>query len=235
MQALRNLLHFYTAPSAPPILPAQRTSAPAVPHTRQGAEWDCGLACLLSLLTYHHIPASLPHLRSLLSSNSIWTIDVLALLSHYTFRATLYTTYTGANPSHSSKQFYSTQWHDDSQRITRLFQMYDTPDGSGGVRVERRSLAGETMYDWVEAGRLVLPAGRPALPALSTLSHAPVTHTRLTLPRPLHTPHTHRTPHCRPSQLRQARWRSGEGRGGGWCEAGVVHGSGVGRVCRVCL
>ena len=171
MQALKNLLHHHhhTPPAAPftvpvPLSPPQPGTAlhsplqpaPVVPHTRQGATWDCGLACLLSLLTTHHIPTTLPQLRSLLTSDSVWTVDLLALLAHYQLHAVLYTTYTGANPSHSTKQFYSTQWTADSQRITRLFQLYDTPTGTAGVRVERRALDADSVYGWLERGSLVL-------------------------------------------------------------------------------
>lgn len=159
MQALKNLLHHHHPPPPVPFtLPAlpPPSSPPAVPHTHQNAEWDCGLACLHSLLAYHHIPTTLPYLRSLLTTDSIWTVDLLALLSHYHLRAILYTTYSGANPSHSNKQFYSPAWHEDTARITHLFQLYDTPAGSGGVRVDRRSLPADTVYEWVERGSVVL-------------------------------------------------------------------------------
>ena len=154
MQALRSLLSF-PSPSAADV-PPPSTSPPAVPHTRQGAEWDCGLACVLSLLAARRIPTTLPHLRALLTSNSIWSIDLLALLSRYHFRAVLYTVYAGANPSHSDKSFYSAEWGDDSERITRLFQTYETAVGSGGVRVERRSLTADAVYDSVVSGHIVL-------------------------------------------------------------------------------
>lgn len=50
-----------------------------VPHVRQSFNWDCGFACAEMALRALGVPASectLGHLRKIVPSSSIWTVDL---------------------------------------------------------------------------------------------------------------------------------------------------------------
>ena len=96
---------------------------PTVPHVRQLSEWDCGLACAVSLLQRFSLPSSYPHLLSSLNTQSIWSIDLLLLLHTAGLDVSLYTTYPGVNPSHATDHYYTPTWDADTPRVTHLFTL----------------------------------------------------------------------------------------------------------------
>ena len=125
-------------------------AAPALttPHVRQTYSWDCGLACVASVLANnrksdssetaaasaarHH--AALTAAATAAASDaaladttvtappSVWTIDLAIILLNAGLSPRYFTTEpAGANPGHAAMPFYSATFARDEQRVRRLF------------------------------------------------------------------------------------------------------------------
>lgn len=105
-----------------------------LPHVRQVANWDCGLACAAALLSLRRGAdgpgGSAEHELAALvagagTSHSVWTIDLLRLLGARGLRATLHTTAPRATRTHGAMEFYNAGaaagWEADAARVDAAF------------------------------------------------------------------------------------------------------------------
>ena len=112
-----------TEPSAPPTL-TYPSHLPTLPSRRQVGDWDCGLACVYSILAYFGCEGLLySHLRSVVSplERRIWTIDLFYLLRSYNLASIeFYSIQLGIDRRHHEKPFYE-EIERDEARIEALF------------------------------------------------------------------------------------------------------------------
>lgn len=99
----------------------------ATPAKAQAANWDCGLACVQMALLALGVEAAectLIELRKRLTSNSVWTIDLVFLLASYGCQCEYLTSELGAGAESTSRarsDFYSGSLADDATRVESLF------------------------------------------------------------------------------------------------------------------
>ena len=124
MQTIKGIFSRHSTHSSTPT----PTSPPVdgllhVPHIRQQAEWDCGLACALSLLHHFgHTSMTLSELHRLVGGVcSVWSIDLVLLLHSFHLSLSFSSTTLGVNPSHSSSAYYTHDLPLDLPRITAHF------------------------------------------------------------------------------------------------------------------
>ncbi|KAI9100620.1 Guanylylate cyclase-domain-containing protein [Phlyctochytrium arcticum] len=94
----------------------------SVPHVRQMASWDCGLACISMILLALGMEHSLLGLGEDVASESVWTIDMAYLLQKFGVKDfTYYTSYIGVNWQYVTKDFYRDTLEQDRRRVHSLF------------------------------------------------------------------------------------------------------------------
>ncbi len=77
-------------------------------HYPQEDDWDCGLACVYTILKYFNIELSYEELLKQVNTKSIWSIDLVYLLNKYKINIEYNTITIGIDNSLSSyKKFYS--------------------------------------------------------------------------------------------------------------------------------
>ena len=117
--------------------------AEAWPHCRQAENWDCGLACAVTVLRGLGAPESLTldSLHLLCPLTSIWTVDLAFLLRRCGLRVTFCTLTLGANPGYASESFYEKALAEDVDRVNLLFQQTQ----EAGILVQQRSVSLEEV------------------------------------------------------------------------------------------
>ena len=176
MQALKDMLTRRHRPDPPPS--SSLPDSPPVfclPYVRQQQQWDCGVACILSLLRHYGLDSSHAELRRLLNSDSVWSIDILLLLHQLGLTVQYFTTTLGPNPAHRDKAYYASDWQADEARVQRGFQLA----ADAGIPVHQSSLS---TADFLS----LLSPPPPPLPAQFLLL--------LVDPRYLHCPHCQSSP-----------------------------------------
>ena len=161
------------APSEP-----ARVATPQLPLVRQSASWDCGLACVESIVrcgaaavlvardrpqcrkrrqaavtsdAAAAVAVLRAEIRALVGTQRTWTIDLLRLLvDDYAIDATLHTTSTCATPSHVEIPYYSEVLLRDACRINALFK--SSSDPARGLRVVEGALASWELARTVHTG-----------------------------------------------------------------------------------
>lgn len=122
----------------------QQLVQPRVPHLRQEESWDCGLACALMVLhsRWYRSGLDLPSLKDMVegAQRSIWTVDLLYLLTSAGVRATMFTTTLGVDPAYEGKGFYQSSFSRDRKRVTQLF--HPRTQAECGVRIQKVRTAG---------------------------------------------------------------------------------------------
>ena len=121
MQTIKGIFSRHSAPSSPPPSAASADGLVHVPHIRQQAEWDCGLACALSILHHFGVSTTLAQLHQRVGTSSVWSIDLALLLHSFHLALSFSSTTLGVNPSHSSSTYYSADLPLDLPRITAHF------------------------------------------------------------------------------------------------------------------
>jgi len=116
------------------------TCSGRVPHQRQRDSWDCGLTCVEMALRSSHVKC--PEVRyekltSLVSSKSVWSIDLAYILAEYKVNMTFLTLTTGVHPGHSDCDFYKADLEKDRVRVEQLF----TNAKVRGISVCNRSMS----------------------------------------------------------------------------------------------
>lgn len=126
-----------------------------VPTCIQNYSWDCGLACASMVLRYLNID---PHnvyttdLEDLQCGESIWTIDLAALLRKYNIRHNFCTITLGVDKGYSKQSFYSKKFSIDEERVSQLFDQAS----SRGINVEQRSVSCEDILSCVQSGNVLI-------------------------------------------------------------------------------
>lgn len=122
----------------------QQAVQPRVPHIRQEESWDCGLACALMVLRsrWYQSGLDLPSLKDMVedANRSIWTVDLLYLLTSAGVRASMFTTTLGVDPAYEDKNFYQQSFCRDRKRVTQLF--HPRTQAECGVRIQKVRTAG---------------------------------------------------------------------------------------------
>eukprot|EP00967_Tisochrysis_lutea_P071507 scaffold95058_cov30-Tisochrysis_lutea.AAC.5 len=99
----------------------------ATPSRAQAADWDCGLACVQMVLLALGVGATectLTELRKRLTSNSVWTADLVFLLASYGIECEYLTSELGAGADSADRAgsaFYSASLDADAARVNALF------------------------------------------------------------------------------------------------------------------
>lgn len=99
----------------------------SVPHVAQKFTWDCGLACAQMILSYCHknFDDFSNVCKRLEFLNSVWTIDLACLLTHYSVKNDYVTVTLGVDKEYSKKSFYKERFDKDQKRVDSLFQDAD--------------------------------------------------------------------------------------------------------------
>ncbi|XP_072934090.1 protein GUCD1 [Epargyreus clarus] len=103
----------------PPALTEHR-----VEHFQQRYSWDCGLSCVLMLLSAKQRQEMLENFHQLCQEEgfgqSTWTIDLCYLLKRYSIAHTMYTIRRGVN-HHRKHGYYSKIMDLDAERVHKRF------------------------------------------------------------------------------------------------------------------
>lgn len=126
--------------------------ANVLPVVRQRSNWDCGVACIASVVTAARgDPVSLEDVCSALPTEavrdqSVWSIDLAYGLKSLGVDNFLCTTISeGVDPSHESLGFYSKGFQEDTLRVNGLIR--DAEKNS--VRLERRLVPLDDLAEFV--------------------------------------------------------------------------------------
>ncbi|GKV28361.1 hypothetical protein SLEP1_g37431 [Rubroshorea leprosula] len=123
-----------------------------VPHIKQLFSWDCGLACVLMVLTAIGInDYSIQDLAELCATTSIWTVDLAYLLQKFSVSFCYFTVTFGANPNYSIETFYKEQLPNDLGRIDMLFQKAV----EAGISIKCRSIGRKEICQWMLSGKYI--------------------------------------------------------------------------------
>lgn len=126
-----------------------------VPSCIQNYSWDCGLACASMVLKFLNIDADKVYtsdLEALQCGESIWTIDLAALLRKYNIKHKLCTITLGVDKGYSKQSFYSRRFTVDEDRVSRLFE----EAAAQGIVVEQRSVSREDILSSIQSGNVVI-------------------------------------------------------------------------------
>ncbi|KAB0791565.1 hypothetical protein PPYR_03365 [Photinus pyralis] len=111
-------------------------------HSRQRYDWDCGIACVLMVLTEADRESFTRDFVSVCKDEgfhrSTWTIDLCYLLRRYNVDHNFYTVTIGIHPGYHSNAFYRTVLAKDEQRINSRFgeaKMYGINVHEGSVEI----------------------------------------------------------------------------------------------------
>ena len=110
-----------------------------LPHVKQEADWDCGLACcsmvLQQLLGNKYEEGTFQDVcRKQGFGTSVWTVDIASILTAYNVNYMFFTKTLGADSSFRENSFYQETFEDDESRVNRLFEM--APELN--IKVEKR-------------------------------------------------------------------------------------------------
>ncbi|KAF5738483.1 protein GUCD1-like isoform X1 [Tripterygium wilfordii] len=123
-----------------------------VPHINQQFSWDCGLACVLMVLSTIGInDFSIQSLAELCRTTSIWTVDLAYLLQKFSVRFSYFTVTFGANPDFSVETFYKEQLPNDLVRVDMLFQKAREAE----INIQCRSISGEEISILILSGKYI--------------------------------------------------------------------------------
>jgi len=117
----------------------------------QKYSWDCGLACVQTLLRACGAPGY-ESLYSMVTPGNLWTIDLAFLLWKFGVDFSYCTTCIGVNIDHSNLDFYAATLAEDAPRVNKLFS--DAQDI--GMKVENRSLDVTTVRSHIKQGLPVI-------------------------------------------------------------------------------
>ncbi|KAJ8663979.1 hypothetical protein O0I10_000255 [Lichtheimia ornata] len=92
-----------------------------VPHIRQEADWDCGIACTTMVLQGLGIECTVEEVTKQCGLTSVWTIDLAYLLRNYGPDFTYYTSYFGSRKEYQGSKFYKATFDEDERRVNKLF------------------------------------------------------------------------------------------------------------------
>lgn len=126
-----------------------------VPTCIQNYSWDCGLACASMVLKFLNIDAQKVYttdLEELQCGESIWTIDLAALMRKYNIHHKLCTITLGVDKGYSKQSFYSKRFSADEERVSRLFERA----ASQGINVEQRSVNREDILSCIQSGNIAI-------------------------------------------------------------------------------
>lgn len=125
-------------------------------HNQQKRGWDCGLSCVLMVLTND--------LRQQLNRNlwlvckdegfnkSIWTIDLCYLLSRLGITYTFYTITLGIHPDYKNNSFYKKVLNRDENRVNQRFQYAQ----KNGIKIIKNSLDTSTLLEHLVYGPVIV-------------------------------------------------------------------------------
>lgn len=114
---------------------AAAASAAAVPsssspllrlvHRRQLYDWDCGIACVYSILVHLGEPHLLYHplirMMSTKLAERVWSLDLAWFCYAYSIPTTFHTQRIGVDQKHREKRFYQ-EFKTDERRIENMFR-----------------------------------------------------------------------------------------------------------------
>ncbi|XP_060661861.1 protein GUCD1 isoform X1 [Drosophila nasuta] len=109
-------------------------------HYQQRYNWDCGLSCILMILSTTQREQFLNNFEAICKEegfgSSTWTIDLCYLLQRYQVRHEYYTQTLGIDPNYTQHMYYSKIIDKDEKRVTRKFK----DAKAHGLRVMQRTV-----------------------------------------------------------------------------------------------
>jgi hypothetical protein len=110
-----------------------------VPHYRQRATWDCGVACVQMVLAgLNCCSCDREQLLRSLATSSVWTIDLALLLHECGVRFEFCTKTVGCKAAYRSIDFYHKAFEQDADRVNRRF--FEANAQGIGVRIASFSI-----------------------------------------------------------------------------------------------
>ncbi|XP_017964605.1 protein GUCD1 isoform X2 [Drosophila navojoa] len=111
-----------------------------ITHIQQRFNWDCGVTCILMILSSSQRKQFLNNFESICKDEgfgvSTWTIDLCYLLLRYHVRHEYYTQTIGVDPSYKKHSYYSHVLDKDEKRVMRRFK--EAP--GKGLRIQQRTV-----------------------------------------------------------------------------------------------
>lgn len=109
-------------------------------HYHQRFHWDCGLSCILMILSSASRKKFLENFDQICEEegfgHSTWTIDLCYILQKFNVQHLYLTKTIGVDPSYSQHSYYTKIIDKDEQRITAKFKDAE----SHGITVEQRTI-----------------------------------------------------------------------------------------------
>lgn len=127
-----------------------------VTHVQQRFDWDCGIACLLMVLSLEQRNAFLENFQQICADEgfkkSVWTID-LAYLLHRFHISCIYCTITlGVDSDYAHEGYYASVLPMDSSRICQRFQLAPLCN----VHIEKRHVSLDEILAHLETEKLCI-------------------------------------------------------------------------------
>ncbi|XP_023179543.1 protein GUCD1 isoform X2 [Drosophila hydei] len=111
-----------------------------ITHFQQRYNWDCGVSCILMVLSTAQRKQFLTNFESICKEEgfgvSTWTIDLCYLLLRYHVRHEYFTQTIGVDPSYKKHTYYSHIMDRDEKRVLRRFKDAATR----GLRIQQRTV-----------------------------------------------------------------------------------------------
>ncbi|XP_030566762.1 protein GUCD1 isoform X2 [Drosophila novamexicana] len=109
-------------------------------HYQQRYNWDCGISCILMILSTAQRKQFLNNFESICKEEgfgvSTWTIDLCYLLQRYNVRHEYYTQTLGIDPNYKKHMYYTRIIDKDERRVLRRFKEAK----ARGLSVEKRTV-----------------------------------------------------------------------------------------------
>ncbi|CAD0204153.1 unnamed protein product [Chrysodeixis includens] len=122
-----------------------------VEHFRQRYNWDCGVSCVLMLLSPAQREEMLDKFEGICRdegfNQSTWTIDLCYLLKRFGIKHRMFTITLGVNEDYSRQGYYDRIIHLDRERVKRRF----LEAASCGIQVRRAALSAAQLAAHVRA------------------------------------------------------------------------------------
>ncbi|KAF5290113.1 hypothetical protein FQA39_LY14894 [Lamprigera yunnana] len=95
-------------------------------HSKQRYNWDCGISCILMVLSHKDRKTLFKNLLTICKeegfNRSTWTIDLCYLLQRFKVSHEFYTVTVGVDPGYRSNTFYNNVLAKDEDRVRKRFK-----------------------------------------------------------------------------------------------------------------
>ncbi|XP_045465425.1 protein GUCD1 isoform X3 [Harmonia axyridis] len=125
-------------------------------HHTQDFNWDCGLSCVLMVLSDENREYFLENREKICKeegfNTSTWTIDLCYLLRRFGIRHIFHTITLGVHPAYERINFYNEIFTRDEERVNKRFDDAE----KNGIVVKKGSISCRTILEHLATGPVIL-------------------------------------------------------------------------------